>query len=1346
MQTGRCHWHNPGSKVHVVPGTAIPLAIMILTALPPASLGRLRTRAARWLLLALCALGAAAPVVAAPSGSVDTLVVRYRDGVADTGNALVQSGLMGTLGNALGLPFTVAGTTRDGALLLQLASPVDVDTARAALNRLRMDGAVLYANIAPEAAPPVTNGLPTNRLVVKFRDAGLAVNAKGNIALDHSRIAQLSERGGQPLAWVHGTFNGANVLQMMQRLPIGQVEAMAQQIALDPEVEYAEPDYIRVPVAVAAPTDPCYASASIAACNGGFQWDLFDPVGGINMQAAWNITAGAANVNVAVIDTGALFSHPDLVGRFVGGYDMIMDCAVANDGQPGPCTWSSQAPDTLSRDTDAADPGDWVTTAEDTGLGSSAPPYNYFQGCGADSSSWHGTHVAGTIAATPSNGIGIAGINWVGKVVPVRVLGKCGGYDTDIAAAMIWAAGGSVPGVPANANPARVLSLSLGGGGNCTATTQTAINTAIGLGAAVVVAAGNGNVNASGSSPGNCTGVVTVAATTQFGLRARYSNYGSTVEIAAPGGNADGVQKDILSTLNAGTTTPAAFNYVQYAGTSMATPHVSGVASLVFSVNPALTPAQMLAKLQTTARAFPQTGAACTTPTVQGSTCNCTTALCGTGILDAGAAVAAAVTSGTTIASSANPSVVGAGVTFTATVVGTAPTGTVNFTDGGTTFGSCGAQALSGSGNTKTATCTTSALAVGTHAIVAAYSGDGGNAATSSAPLSQVVNLPASTTTVASSLNPAAPGASVTFTATVTGSSPSGTVNFKDAAATFGGCGAQPLAGAGNVRTATCTTSSLTAGAHSIVASYSGDGTNAASSSTTLTQTINVVNGIVLTSSANPAAAGAALTLTATITGNNPTGYMVFYDGTATIAGCATASLVGSGNVKTATCTTSALAVGTHTLKAGNAGDRLNFGFVSNVVSQVISGAGPVSTTTAVASSSNPSTVGGSVTFTATVTGAAPTGTVNFQDGASSIAGCSAQPLSGAGNARTATCTTSALAQGTHNVTASYAGDAGNLTSTSAVLAQVVNAAGPVATTTVVASSSNPSTVGGSVTFTATVTGSAPTGTVNFKDGASSISGCSAQALSGAGNARTATCTTSALAQGTHNVTASYAGDAGNLTSTSAVLAQVVNAAGPVSTTTAVASSSNPSTVGGSVTFTATVTGAAPTGTVNFQDGASSIAGCSAQPLSGAGNARTATCTTSALAQGTHNVTASYGGDAGNLTSSSAVLAQVVNPGSAGATTTALGSTPNPSKVRQVATFTATVTGTSPTGTVAFKDGAVNITGCAAVALTGAGNARTATCSTFTLMPGSHAVTAVYNGDAGNTGSTSNVVTQVVTF
>ncbi|TMH14244.1 MAG: hypothetical protein E6H68_11760 [Betaproteobacteria bacterium] len=235
-----------------------------------------------------------------------------------------------------------------------------------------------------------------------------------------------------------------------------------------------------------------------------------------------------------------------------------------------------------------------------------------------------------------------------------------------------------------------------------------------------------------------------------------------------------------------------------------------------------------------------------------------------------------------------------------------------------------------------------------------------------------------------------------------------------------------------------------------------------------------------------------------------------------------------------------------------------------------------------------------------------------------------------------------ALIVGQTYVDSNYGTTISVLAANASALTVQVTAPGGSPTTTTLVSSLNPSTAGASVTFTATVTGSAPTGSVNFKDGGTSISGCTSSAVTGAGNTRTAICITSGLAAGTHTIVAAYSGDSGNAGSSSGPLSQVVNQ-GISTSTTALTSSLNPSTSGASVTFTATVTGTAPTGSVNFQDGGISISGCATSAVSGAGNTRTASCTTSALAVGGHSIVGSYSGDAGNAASSSVVLSQVVN-------------------------------------------------------------------------------------------------------
>jgi serine protease len=443
-------------------------------------------------------------------------------------------------------------------------------------------------------------------------DPGAAVPAAAADA------AAKGEKAGEDVGFQRRLGTGAALVELGERPTRSEVADVVAEYSADPQVAYVVPDRLNKPLAT--PNDTEYSK----------QWDLFEATAGMRVPGAWDLATGSG-VTVAVIDTGYV-AHSDLAANVVAGYDFISDTAVAVDGN--------------GRDSNPADPGDWYAAGE----------------CGqatGSNSSWHGTHVAGTIAAATNNGKGIAGIAYNAKISPVRVLGKCGGYDSDIIDAITWASGGTVSGVPANANVAKVINMSLGGGGACSTATQSAINGAVNRGTTVVVAAGNENQNAANSSPANCGNVITVAATNRAGSRASYSNYGSIVDISAPGGETrTGTANGILSTLNSGTRTPSTENYAYYQGTSMATPHVAGLAALMKSANSALTPAQIESAIKSNARPLPGTcsggcgaGLADATATVQavkggtstGSTYSSTTAV---SIPDNGSAIESPITVG----------------------------------------------------------------------------------------------------------------------------------------------------------------------------------------------------------------------------------------------------------------------------------------------------------------------------------------------------------------------------------------------------------------------------------------------------------------------------------------------------------------------------------------------------------------------------------------------------------------------------------------------------------------------------------------------------------------------------
>jgi serine protease len=374
---------------------------------------------------------------------------------------------------------------------------------------------------------------------------------------------------------------------------------LVREFAARPDVEYAQLNYI-LRISDRTPNDPRYPE----------QWHYFSngtgpgqSPGGINLPKAWDVSTGSNAIVVAVIDTGILPNHPDIQGspNLVAGYDMISDAFIGNDGG--------------GRDSDPTDPGDAAAAGE------------CYPGSPALPDSWHGTHVAGTIGVgNTNNGIGVAGINWNVKLQAVRVLGKCGGTTADINDGIRWAAGLSVPGVPSNSTPAKVINMSLGTppGNPCSLSpaTQSAINDAVAMGATVVVAAGNDATDASQVFPASCNNVITVAASDFRGhLAARYSNFGATVEIMAPGGdvrrddNGDGRPDGVLSMVH-----PNAGTYAYYNGTSMAAPHVAGVAALVLAQQTSLLPSQVLAKLQE--NALLRTAAQCPQP-------------CGAGLLSA---------------------------------------------------------------------------------------------------------------------------------------------------------------------------------------------------------------------------------------------------------------------------------------------------------------------------------------------------------------------------------------------------------------------------------------------------------------------------------------------------------------------------------------------------------------------------------------------------------------------------------------------------------------------------------------------------------------------------------------
>lgn len=420
------------------------------------------------------------------------------------------------------------------------------------------------------------------------------------------RTQALGEATGLPMAGV-GEAGRSALIRLQRPLRGRELDDAMRRLRLHPDVAWVEPNVLERRQLVPGDT------------RWGDQWHLKEPsfsVGNfqpaaLNMPAAWDISTGTGSpVRVAVLDTGVRFSHPDLAGRLLGGYDFVSELQVANDGN--------------GRDNDPSDPGDWVSASDQANA--------FYSSCTLTDSSWHGTFIAGQIAALSNNASGVAGINWDARVVPVRVAGKCGALVSDLIDGARWAAGLPVAGVASNPYPAKVINLSFGGSSSCTAAYQSMVDDLRAAGALLVVAAGN-NATAL-RRPADCSGVMAVVSVRRDGAKADYSSFGANAALAAPGGSGGSPSTELLSTYNSGTQGPGADIYGYNQGTSFSAPQAAGVASLMLAINPQLTPTALIERMQLGAR--PHTnfiGSACSA--VNNGVCDCTTSTCGTGLLDA---------------------------------------------------------------------------------------------------------------------------------------------------------------------------------------------------------------------------------------------------------------------------------------------------------------------------------------------------------------------------------------------------------------------------------------------------------------------------------------------------------------------------------------------------------------------------------------------------------------------------------------------------------------------------------------------------------------------------------------
>jgi serine protease len=465
-----------------------------------------------------------------------------------------------------------------------------------------------FAQSTEYQGPPRSRTAPaTDQIIVKWRSMPASAT---------QRAGKLASAAGVAIQHKRSSTADTEVFKLERPMDGDELQAVLDRLNADPAVAFAVADQRRKVQRL--PSDPMVVD----------QWYLLSvEASATHTDEAWDLTTGDPATVIAVLDTGVRPEHPDLTGKLLPGYDFVTNVAVANDGD--------------GRDSDASDPGDWIVAA-DRGQA-------IFNNCESGASSWHGTRVSSLIGATTDvDAAGIAGGGWQTRILPVRVLGKCGGFDSDIIDGMRWAAGLPVAGVPNNPTPAKIINLSLGSDGACTAAYQQAANEVTAQGSLIIASVGNDGIPV--GAPANCDNVLGVSGIRHAGTKVGYSNLGAGADIAAPAGNcvnttiveptADNpagvpcvysllVARDSGATVPETPTYSTRFTQANF-GTSFSAPLVAAAAALVNSVNPRFTPATFTTLLQETST-------------------------CGSGMLNTAAAVTAAlrpfavVTAATTI-------------------------------------------------------------------------------------------------------------------------------------------------------------------------------------------------------------------------------------------------------------------------------------------------------------------------------------------------------------------------------------------------------------------------------------------------------------------------------------------------------------------------------------------------------------------------------------------------------------------------------------------------------------------------------------------------------------------------
>ena len=537
-------------------------------------------------------------------------------------------------------------------------------------------GAAVAATAAeynPVSTYPVSIGPEMHRVIVGFRATAnnsvvqtfkprdraqsvAIVQAQTSVA----DVSSLASRVGLSMQKSRQLTPSMHVILLNQTLYGADVESALSALRADPAVEFADIDQRRYPASL--PNDPLFVATSGATG----QWYMQTPssvtadLAATDAVSAWAITTGNTGTVIADVDTGVRFDHPDLLraglgtgGRLLPGYDFVSGDENRRPARNWARTWSRTT----------ATAGIRIQPTRVTGSPPRISRTHCFRAssCPTADSSWHGTRVVGILGAITNNSVGIAGMTWGSWILPVRALGKCGGYDSDIIAGIEWAAGISVSTaatpVPDNPYPANIINLSLGGTGSCISAYQIALNKVTSLGALIVVSAGNASTAV--GAPANCSplvpGLIAVAGLRNVGTKVGYSSFGPEVGISAPAGNCVNTSgaclRSIDTTTNLGTTTPGQNSYTNQTnsnlGTSFSAPIVSGIAGLMRAVNGNLTPKQLVARLESSATPFPaNTGALPVCPASVAGTeeCSCpSSGECGTGMANALSAVNAAL-------------------------------------------------------------------------------------------------------------------------------------------------------------------------------------------------------------------------------------------------------------------------------------------------------------------------------------------------------------------------------------------------------------------------------------------------------------------------------------------------------------------------------------------------------------------------------------------------------------------------------------------------------------------------------------------------------------------------------